>query len=192
MLLDIGVLDQCLVLMFFFLISSVGVVSGVTGTTQEIPGISSPTTSETTTETQTTSQGQNSSPDTPISPTQFTDKVTLPATDEITTEWKTDSVTTSINSPSSNTSLVPCICTCKNTNVSLEESIERRKKELQVNVEELSSTKRKLISVDDNRPSAQALGQVGIAILAFIGGLIVLPDIISVFRFTMHILKNRF
>ena len=63
-------------------------------------------------------------------------------------------------------SSVQCTCVCVEVNMTLEESIEKRKKELQVNVDELSSTKRKLTSVDDPRPSARTVGYVGIVFFA--------------------------
>lgn len=88
-----------------------------------------------------------------------------------------------------NNSLEQCACLCRNSTMSLEETIEKRKKELQVNVDELSSSKRKLISVEDPRPSAQAIGLVGVGILVLVGCLILLPDLFSGLTFIIRSYK---
>ncbi|XP_062569012.1 uncharacterized protein LOC134231105 [Saccostrea cucullata] len=86
---------------------------------------------------------------------------------------------------------IQCSCVCIELNITLEESIERRKKELEINVDELSSTKRKLVSVDDPRPSAKTIGYVGLAFCVLLGALIVIPDFFSVVFFIFRRIKNR-
>lgn len=88
-----------------------------------------------------------------------------------------------------NSSFVQCVCSCRNSSMSLEENIEKRKKELQVNVDELSSSKRKLISVTDPRPSAQAIGHVGVGILVLVGCLFLVPDLFSGLAFIIRSYK---
>lgn len=107
-----------------------------------------------------------------------------------TEDTQTEILTTS-TSPSTvdNSSLVQCVCSCRNSSMSLEENIEKRKKELQVNVDELSSSKRKLISVTDPRPSAQAIGHVGVGILVLVGCLFFVPDLFSGLAFIIRSYK---
>lgn len=88
-----------------------------------------------------------------------------------------------------NSSLMQCVCLCRKSNMSIEETIEKRKKELQVKVDELSSSKRKLISVVDPRPSAQAIGHVGVVILVLVGCLFLVPDLLSGLTFIIRTYK---
>lgn len=94
--------------------------------------------------------------------------------------------TSTFSSTIVNSSLEKCNCLCRNSSMSLEETIEKRKKELQVNVDELSSSKRKLISVEDPRPSARAIGHVGVGILVLVGCLFLLPDLFSGITFIIR------
>lgn len=111
-------------------------------------------------------------------------------TSKTTEDTQTEILTTS-TSPSTvdNSSLVQCVCSCRNSSMSLEENIEKRKKELQVNVDELSSSKRKLISVTDPRPSAQAIGHVGVGFLVLVGCLFLVPDLFSGLAFIIRSYK---
>ncbi|XP_048739633.2 uncharacterized protein LOC125653974 isoform X2 [Ostrea edulis] len=117
---------------------------------------------------------------------------------EITTVFETTTyaISTSTDTLKSSTAVevvvnssVQCTCVCVEVNTTLEESIEQRKRELQVNVDELSSTKRKLTSADDPRPSARTVGYVGIAFFALLGSFIVIPDFFSVVVFIVRRLK---
>lgn len=111
-------------------------------------------------------------------------------TSKTTEDTQTEILTTS-TSPSTvnNSSFVQCVCSCRNSSMSLEENIVKRKKELQVNVDELSSSKRKLISVTDPRPSAQAIGHVGVGILVLVGCLFLVPDLFSGLAFIIRSYK---
>lgn len=58
------------------------------------------------------------------------------------------------------------------TSSELSKIIEKMKKELIVNKEQLSSTLRKKISVMDNRPSSQSIGSFGVVIIVFVFALL--------------------
>lgn len=110
-------------------------------------------------------------------------------TSKTTEDTQTEILTSTSPSTVDNSSLVQCVCSCRNSSMSLEENIEKRKKELQVNVDELSSSKRKLISVTDPRPSAQAIGHVGVGILVLVGCLFLVPDLFSGLAFIIRSYK---
>lgn len=110
-------------------------------------------------------------------------------TSKTTEDTQTEILTSTSPSTVDNSSLVQCVCSCRNSSMSLEENIEKRKKELQVNVDELSSSKRKLISVTDHRPSAQAIGHVGVGILVLVGCLFLVPDLFSGLAFIIRSYK---
>lgn len=110
-------------------------------------------------------------------------------TSKTTGDTQTEILTSTSPSTVDNSSLVQCVCSCRNSSMSLEENIEKRKKELQVNVDELSSSKRKLISVTDPRPSAQAIGHVGVGILVLVGCLFLVPDLFSGLAFIIRSYK---
>ena len=56
-------------------------------------------------------------------------------------------------------------------------SMQEIKRELMVDTKDLSATKRKVTSAEDQRPSSQALGGFGVFMLAVISALVVVPDI---------------
>ncbi|KAL8566332.1 hypothetical protein ACOMHN_050450 [Nucella lapillus] len=71
-----------------------------------------------------------------------------------------------------------CACSCRpQTSANVSELIRRLQKELAVNKSTLSSTRRRKESAPDYRPSAQATGGIGIAILVIVVCCIVLPDL---------------
>lgn len=63
------------------------------------------------------------------------------------------------------------------TSSELSKIIEKMKKELMVNKEQLSSTLRKKISVKDNRPSSQSIGSFGVVIIVFVFSLLLAADV---------------
>uniref|UniRef100_K1Q0P2 Uncharacterized protein n=1 Tax=Magallana gigas TaxID=29159 RepID=K1Q0P2_MAGGI len=63
------------------------------------------------------------------------------------------------------------------TSSELSKIIEKMKKELIVNKEQLSSTLRKKISVMDNRPSSQSIGSFGVVIIVFVFSLLLAADV---------------
>lgn len=73
-----------------------------------------------------------------------------------------------------------CFCVCRETNQTLQESIEKRRNKLSINKPELSSNLRKLYSVSDYRMSSKVIGSVALIILVLAGILIILADISSV------------
>ncbi|XP_025087009.1 uncharacterized protein LOC112559803 [Pomacea canaliculata] len=79
-----------------------------------------------------------------------------------------------------------CYCECSQPPVILtaedlvktdDEKAEEIQKELYVDPDNTSSTRRKKISVEDNRPSAQSIGYVGVVIMAVVFGGIILLDL---------------
>lgn len=68
-------------------------------------------------------------------------------------------------------------------NQTIEEWIEDIKKELTVDKKATSAYTRSLISVYDARPSAVAIGGVGIGMLCLVGLILLLPDLINIFRY---------
>lgn len=98
--------------------------------------------------------------------------------------------------------LAGCMCPCnmvhtpKNfTDEELTKNIEEMKKKLTVNKEQLSSSIRKKISVKDDRPSAKAVGSVGVVILAVCFGLLIALDYVTLTRHILGLLReirNRF
>lgn len=63
------------------------------------------------------------------------------------------------------------------TSSELSKIIEKMKKELIVNKEQLSSTLRKKISVMDNRPSSRSIGSFGVVIIVFVFSLLLAADV---------------
>lgn len=70
-----------------------------------------------------------------------------------------------------------CVCICKTVDITLEESIERRRKGLIVNKTGLSSNIRKLTSAKDYRVTSQTIGTVAIIIMTVVGVLFFAADI---------------
>uniref|UniRef100_K1Q7Y4 Signal peptide, CUB and EGF-like domain-containing protein 1 n=1 Tax=Magallana gigas TaxID=29159 RepID=K1Q7Y4_MAGGI len=89
-----------------------------------------------------------------------------------------------------------CMCPCnmvhtpKNfTDEELTKNIEEMKKKLAVNKQQLSSSIRKKISVKDDRPSAKAVGSVGVVILAVCFGLLIALDYVTLTRHILGLLR---
>ena len=57
-----------------------------------------------------------------------------------------------------------CSCSCRNIDINVD-LILQRKRELQVRVKMLSTTKRKWISAQDQRPASQTIGSVGVLVI---------------------------
>ncbi|XP_021356392.1 mucin-3A-like [Mizuhopecten yessoensis] len=79
-----------------------------------------------------------------------------------------------------------CVKNNKSNQLSHEELksvIKELKSQLAVNKNNLSTNRRKLISVYDSRPSSVAMGGVAIAIMIVIPGIIVIPDMVNLGRF---------
>lgn len=101
---------------------------------------------------------------------------------------------------SSNDSMTQCVngtwtataMYCKDTSIhpyslklnqTIEQWIEYIRKELKINRKTTSAYTRSLISVYDPRPSAVAIGGAGIGVLCLVGLILLLPDIINIFRY---------
>ncbi|XP_062583111.1 mucin-16-like [Saccostrea cucullata] len=78
-----------------------------------------------------------------------------------------------------------CTCTCRKTNESLQEKLQKISK-LKVKTYTLSSVIRTKVSADDTRLSARCFGAMGIAILSFFGGAVVCSDVIPFFKFLVR------
>lgn len=70
-----------------------------------------------------------------------------------------------------------CVCVCKYTNQTLEDSMEKRRKQLLLNKTELSSNIRKRMSAPDPRKSSTVVGTVAVIILVVFGLLFLSADI---------------
>lgn len=70
-----------------------------------------------------------------------------------------------------------CVCVCKHANQTIQESIEKRRKELILNKTQLSSNIRKRTSAGDNRKTSRVVGTVGVIILVLYGLLFFFADI---------------
>ena len=81
------------------------------------------------------------------------------------------------------TSNVTCVCVCEDVNITLQESIDKRKKELVINKKELSSSIRKLTSAEDSRVSSRNIGVMGILVMTVFGLILMCTDIFSVLRY---------
>lgn len=89
---------------------------------------------------------------------------------------KTTNDTTATNDTS-------CVCVCKYVNLTLDESIERRRKELIMNKTRLSSTIRKLTSAPDYRKSVEVIGTLAIVVLVVLGLFLFCSDVCSIMSF---------
>lgn len=70
-----------------------------------------------------------------------------------------------------------CVCVCKHRNQTIQESIEKRRRELIVNKTELSFNIRKRTSARDNRKTSRMIGTVAVIILIVYGLLFFCADI---------------
>ena len=89
------------------------------------------------------------------------------------------------------TSNVTCVCVCEDVNITLQESIDKRKKELIINKKELSSSIRKLISAEDSRVSSKNIGVMGILVMTVFGLLLMCTDIFAVLRYICRKVSKR-
>lgn len=78
-----------------------------------------------------------------------------------------------------------CVCVCKYTNQTLEDSMEKRRKQLLLNKTELSSNIRKRMSAPDPRKSSKVVGTV-VAIILVVFGLLFFPAVIRTLLATCH------
>ncbi|XP_069133130.1 uncharacterized protein [Argopecten irradians] len=106
-----------------------------------------------------------------------------------------ESVTTSHAVPSATLSSYPsmmhsnlmvfhgefCSCICRMENKTIHARIRELISTIKLDKSQLSSSTRKLVSVDDRRTSSKNIGTVGIALLATIGFVIVLSDVFAIF-----------
>lgn len=70
-----------------------------------------------------------------------------------------------------------CFCICKNSNQTLKESIEKRRKDLSVNKTQISSFIRKLTSAQDDRKMSEVIGIIAIIILVLFGLVLCCVDV---------------
>ena len=80
-------------------------------------------------------------------------------------------------------------CSCRNIDINVEDLILQRKRELQVKVKMLSTTKRKWISAQDVRPASQAIGSVGVLVICAFCAVMIGTDIIN-FLLKMKVRKE--
>ncbi|CAC5374291.1 unnamed protein product [Mytilus coruscus] len=97
-----------------------------------------------------------------------------------------NSISESTSSPSNSNNT--CYCPCNSggylvlTDAELKEKIEKIISEIKIDPKATSLAKRKLISAVDSRPSAKAVGSLGIVILVVIAGFIIIMDSNVIFR----------
>ena len=86
---------------------------------------------------------------------------------------------------------VTCVCVCEDANITLQESIDKRKKELVMNKKELSFYIRKLTSAEDSRVSSRNIGVIGILVMTVFGLLLFCTDIFLVLRYFCEKISKR-
>lgn len=138
-----------------------------------------------TTEEHTTSEEQQT-PDKHYTTMEHSTIEKLKASPELSTTvtWLTtltpSSNTMTINDTTQNTKdSTMCVCVCKYTNQTIQESIEKRRRELILNKTELSFKIRKRTSAGDNRKTSRMMGTVAVIILVLYGLLFFCADIFS-------------
>lgn len=100
----------------------------------------------------------------------------------ITTSNNDNTVSTTQSIPTNTQTNSTCFCPCSSggfqtfTDEELQQKIQEIIAELKIDPKETSVAKRKLISVPDSRPSAKAVGSVGVVILLTVVGLVILMD----------------
>lgn len=102
---------------------------------------------------------------------------TKPVSVEFRNQFSTTAVTTV--GVDNSTAHSVCSCSCRNIDINVEDLILQRKRELQVRVKMLSTTKRKWISAQDQRPASQAIGSVGVLIICTFCAVRIGTDIIN-------------
>lgn len=113
-----------------------------------------------------------------------------------TTAGSSDSAPTRSVTASSHNEQHDCLCACSSVgsnaalNITTEEVMEKLKdiiNDIKVDAKTTSLAKNKLVSAKDGRPSAKAVGYLGIALVVSVGASIVIIDIDILIRF----LKNK-
>ncbi|OWF44191.1 C3 and PZP-like alpha-2-macroglobulin domain-containing protein 8 [Mizuhopecten yessoensis] len=113
-----------------------------------------------------------------------TQEETTTTTEEITTTTTTPETTTTTTN-----AMCSCICVLVNTTSSgcapddVTCIVKAVKKELTIDKQTLSSTIRKKTSANDDRPSAQAIGMVGVVFLVVFALLVFVPDFVALCRY---------
>lgn len=134
---------------------------------------------------ETTTQEETTEPVKMTSEQTTTEQTTEATTIETTANSKLELTTEEIPDLGT-TSQILCECPCSSvTNVSdsvltIEEKVEKLKKELTVNKQNTSAHRRSKISVADHRVSATSIGSLGVVILSVIMGSICLMDLTNV------------
>ncbi|XP_052063119.1 integumentary mucin C.1-like [Mytilus californianus] len=106
-----------------------------------------------------------------------------------------NSISESTSSPSNSNNT--CYCPCNSggylvlTDAELKEKIEKIISEIKIDPKATSLAKRKLISAVDSRPSAKAVGSLGIVILVVIAGFIIIMDSNVIFRSIEQLIAKR-
>ncbi|XP_033755784.1 mucin-22-like [Pecten maximus] len=151
-------------------------------TTTTAPTTTATTTTATTT-TATTTTATTTAVTTTTAPTTTTTTATAPTTDmETTAILDTSSVTYASCS---------CVCVQANTTTSgcapddISCIVKAVKKELIIDKLTLSSTIRKKTSANDDRPSAQAIGMVGVVFLVSFALTVFVPDVVTLCRYIL-------
>ena len=112
---------------------------------------------------------------------------TKPVSVEFRNQFSTTAVTTvGVNNSTAHS---VCSCSCRNIDVIVEDLILQWKKELQVRVKMLSTTKRKWLSAQDQRPASQAIGSVGVLVICAFCAVMIGTDIIN-FLLKMKVRKE--
>ena len=101
---------------------------------------------------------------------------TKPVSVEFRNQFSTTAVTTV--GVENSTAHSVCSCSCRNIDINVEDLILQRKRELQVRVKMLSTTKRKWISAQDQRPASQTIGSVGVLVICAFCAVMIGTDII--------------
>ncbi|XP_041357484.1 uncharacterized protein LOC121374448 [Gigantopelta aegis] len=88
-----------------------------------------------------------------------------------------------------------CSCSCRGQSTQTQDSVSQYTEQIRVNLTvdttTLGKTIRKYISVHDDRPSAQAVGAVGLLFVFIVVCFIVLPDVLSTFSHIHRIVTER-
>ena len=91
--------------------------------------------------------------------------------------------------PATTTTVTPCMCHCRQLQAAanltwtrVAELTQQLQRELAVDRDSLSSTRRRKESAPDSRPSAQASGGLGLALVVLVLGLVVLPDLLALYH----------
>lgn len=144
---------------------------------------------QTTTEKQLTTKEQTTFEEQHSSETQYAtmkhstiEKLTTSKELSTTVTWLTN-LTSSSNTMTTNDTTqkamksILCVCVCKHANQTIQESIEKRRRELNLNKTELSFNIRKRTSAGDNRKTSRMMGTVAVIILVLYGLLFFCADI---------------